>query len=118
VAENNYMETYKKRKKNNKKKKKPNPKPKPKKKVKYDKYGDPILTGYEKRMKARKEGKTDTKEMYEDEKTGRALKRFDPSLEGTDRGGYPKQFYQQGRKKSLESPRYKKYIKQLRKYGS
>lgn len=89
-----YLDTYKKRKKKKNKEK----------------------TAYEKRMDARKKGETNTKKMAKREKTLRALKRFDPSLKGTDRGGYPKQYTEKGRKKASESPISKKYKKELKKY--
>ena len=66
-------------------------------------------TAYEKRMDARKKGETNKKKMAKREKTLRELKRFDPSLKGTDRGGYPKQYGQRGRKKSREW--MKKYVR-------
>ncbi len=88
------------------------------KKIKKEKEKTP----YEKRMEARKPGRgkrgdfilfgvkdrgVDIKGMAESEKTKRQLKRFDPSLKGTDRGGYTKQFKRKGRKKALELYRSK-----------
>ena len=92
------------------------------KKIKKEREKHKEKTPYEKRMEARKPGRgkrgdfilfgvkdrgVDIKGMAESEKTRRQLKRFDPSLKGTDRGGYTKQFKRKGRKKALELYRSK-----------